>query len=104
MSFLNTNYSATIAARLTQKGRNAISKGNFNISYFSIYWISDDFLFSKMANKTIFVIRRFLKVNYLTISTISDYYSRLGFVKNENFFIYNNPNFIIDPIGSEIFL
>jgi len=77
---------------------------NFNISYFSIYWISDDFLFSKMANKTIFVIRRFLKVNYLTISTISDYYSRLGFVKNENFFIYNNPNFIIDPIGSEIFL
>ena len=36
MSFLNTNYSATIAARLTQKGRNAISKGNFNISYFAI--------------------------------------------------------------------
>jgi hypothetical protein len=36
MSFLNTNYSATIAARLTQKGRNAISKGNFIISYFAI--------------------------------------------------------------------
>ena len=36
MSFLNTGYTGTIAARLTQKGRNAISKGNFNISYFAV--------------------------------------------------------------------
>ena len=36
MSFLNTNYSAFVAARLTQKGRNAIAKGDFNISYFAV--------------------------------------------------------------------
>ena len=36
MSFLDQKYSATVAARLTQKGRNAISNGNFNISYFAI--------------------------------------------------------------------
>jgi hypothetical protein len=36
MSFLNTAYSATVAARLTQKGRDAISKGNFVISYFAV--------------------------------------------------------------------
>jgi hypothetical protein len=36
MSFLNTNYSATVAARLTQKGRNSIAKGDFLISYFAI--------------------------------------------------------------------
>jgi hypothetical protein len=36
MSFLNTGYSATVAARLTQKGRNSIAKGNFNVSYFAI--------------------------------------------------------------------
>ena len=36
MSFLNPNYSAFVAARLTQKGRNAIAKGDFNISYFAV--------------------------------------------------------------------
>ena len=36
MSFLNTGYSATVAARLTQKGRNAIAAGNFNVSYFAV--------------------------------------------------------------------
>lgn len=36
MSFLNTSYSATVAARLTQKGRNSIAKGDFLISYFAI--------------------------------------------------------------------
>lgn len=36
MSFLNTNYSAQVAARLTKKGRNAIASGNFVISYFAI--------------------------------------------------------------------
>ena len=36
MSFLNPNYSAFVASRLTQKGRNAIAKGDFNISYFAV--------------------------------------------------------------------
>ena len=36
MSFLNTGYSATVAARLTQKGRNSIAKGNFIVSYFAV--------------------------------------------------------------------
>lgn len=36
MSFLNNNNSEFLSARITQKGRNAISKGNFNISYFQI--------------------------------------------------------------------
>jgi hypothetical protein len=36
MSFLNPTYSATVAARLTQKGRNAIASGNFNVSYFAV--------------------------------------------------------------------
>jgi hypothetical protein len=36
MSFLNTGYSATVAARLTQKGRNSIAKGNFVASYFAV--------------------------------------------------------------------
>jgi hypothetical protein len=36
MSFLNTGYSATVAARLTQKGRNSIAKGNFVVSYFAV--------------------------------------------------------------------
>jgi len=36
MSFLNTGYSATVAARLTQKGRNSIAAGNFNVSYFAV--------------------------------------------------------------------
>ena len=36
MSFLNTGYSATVAARLTQKGRHAIAGGNFNVSYFAV--------------------------------------------------------------------
>ena len=36
MSFLNTGYSATVAVRLTQKGRNSIAKGNFVVSYFAV--------------------------------------------------------------------
>ena len=36
MSFLKTEYSATVAARLTQKGRNSIAKGNFVVSYFAV--------------------------------------------------------------------
>jgi hypothetical protein len=36
MSFLNTGYSATVAARLTKKGRNSIAKGKFVVSYFAV--------------------------------------------------------------------
>ena len=36
MSFLNTVYSSTVAARLTKKGRNSIAKGNFVVSYFAV--------------------------------------------------------------------
>ena len=36
MSFLSTNNSEFLSARITQKGRNAIAKGSFNISYFQI--------------------------------------------------------------------
>jgi hypothetical protein len=36
MSFLNTNISATVAARLTKKGRNSIANGDFVISYFAV--------------------------------------------------------------------
>lgn len=36
MSFLDTNNSEFLSARITQKGRNAIAKGNFDITYFVI--------------------------------------------------------------------
>jgi hypothetical protein len=36
MSFLSTGYTATVAARLTETGRKAISEGNFNIEYFAV--------------------------------------------------------------------
>jgi hypothetical protein len=36
MSFLSTGYTATVAARLTETGRKAISQGNFNIEYFAV--------------------------------------------------------------------
>ena len=36
MSFLSKNNSEFLSVRITQKGRNYISKGNFNISYFQI--------------------------------------------------------------------
>ena len=36
MSFLSTGYTATVAARLTEMGRTAISQGNFNIEYFAV--------------------------------------------------------------------
>lgn len=36
MSFLTTNNSEFLTARITKKGRNAISKGNFVISYFQV--------------------------------------------------------------------
>lgn len=36
MSFLSNNNSEFLSARITQKGRNAIAKGNFVISYFQI--------------------------------------------------------------------
>lgn len=36
MSFLNTGFTATVAARLTKKGRNSIANGDFVISYFAV--------------------------------------------------------------------
>jgi hypothetical protein len=36
MSFLNSNNAEFLSARITQKGRNAIAKGNFKIDYFQI--------------------------------------------------------------------
>lgn len=36
MSFLNSNNSEYLSARITQKGRNSIAKGEFNINYFQI--------------------------------------------------------------------
>jgi hypothetical protein len=36
MSFLDKNSSEFLSARLTQKGRNAIAKGDFKISYFAV--------------------------------------------------------------------
>ena len=36
MSFLSDNHSEFLSARITQKGRNAIAKGSFNIEYFQI--------------------------------------------------------------------
>lgn len=36
MSFLDSNNSEFLSARITQKGRNAIAKGNFKIDYFQV--------------------------------------------------------------------
>ena len=36
MSFLSNNNSEFLSVRITQKGRNSIAKGNFNIAYFQI--------------------------------------------------------------------
>lgn len=36
MSFLSTNNSEFLSARITQRGRKAIANGNFNISYFQV--------------------------------------------------------------------
>ncbi len=36
MSFLSNNNSEFLSARITQRGRNSIAKGNFVISYFQV--------------------------------------------------------------------
>jgi len=36
MSFLNSNNSEFLSARITNRGRKAIAKGSFNIEYFQI--------------------------------------------------------------------
>jgi hypothetical protein len=36
MSFLDSNSSEYLSARITKKGRNAIAKGDFDISYFLV--------------------------------------------------------------------
>lgn len=54
MSFLNTNNSEFISARVTQKGRNAIAKGSFNIAYFQVGDSEFDYdtLFSTVTGQT----------------------------------------------------
>ena len=36
MSFLDSSNSEFLSARITQKGRNSIAKGSFNIEYFQV--------------------------------------------------------------------
>lgn len=54
MSFLNSNNSEFLSARITQKGRNAISKGNFNIEFFQIGDSEFDYntLYSNLTGQT----------------------------------------------------
>lgn len=54
MSFLSTNNSEFISARVTQKGRNAIANGNFNIKYFQVGDSEFDYnlIFSGMTGNT----------------------------------------------------
>ena len=51
MSFLNTGYSATVAARLTKRGRNSIAKGNFVVSYFAVG--DSEYNYSGITNQNI---------------------------------------------------
>lgn len=53
MSFLNTNYSEYLSARITQKGRNSIAKGNFNISYFQIGDSEFDYTLSGLTGQKV---------------------------------------------------
>jgi hypothetical protein len=54
MSFLNSSNSEYLSARITQKGRNSISKGDFNINYFQIGDSEFDYnlLFSELTGRT----------------------------------------------------
>jgi len=54
MSFLNNNNSEFLSARITQKGRNAIAKGSFNIEYFQIGDSEFDYntVFSTLTGQT----------------------------------------------------
>jgi len=52
MSFLDTNNSQNLAARLTQDGRRAIAKGDFVISYFAIG--DSEYSYSGVTNQRVF--------------------------------------------------
>jgi hypothetical protein len=52
MSFLNSNNSEYLSARITNKGRKAIARGNFNISYFQIGDSEYDYAFSGLTGTT----------------------------------------------------
>jgi hypothetical protein len=52
MSFLDNNNSESISARITQKGRNSIAKGNFNIEYFQIGDSEFDYNFNTLTGQT----------------------------------------------------
>ncbi len=54
MSFLSSNNSEFLSARITQKGRNAIAKGNFNIEYFQVGDSEFDYnlIYSQMTGQT----------------------------------------------------
>ena len=52
MSFLSDNHSEFLSARITQKGRNAIAKGSFNIDYFQIGDSEYDYNFNSLTGST----------------------------------------------------
>jgi hypothetical protein len=54
MSFLSTNISEFLSARITQKGRMAIAKGSFNINYFQVGDSEFDYnlIFTELTGKT----------------------------------------------------
>ena len=54
MSFLDSNNSEFLSARITQKGRNSIAKGNFSIEYFQIGDSEFDYnsLYSSLTGQT----------------------------------------------------
>lgn len=52
MSFLSDNHSDFLSARITQKGRNAISKGSFNIEFFQIGDSEFDYNFNTLTGST----------------------------------------------------
>lgn len=54
MSFLNNNNSEFLSARITQQGRNAISKGNFSINFFQVGDSEFDYntLYSTLTGQT----------------------------------------------------
>ena len=56
MSFLDNNSSEYLTGRITQNGRNAIARGNFNINYFAVgdSEFSYDLDFSGMTGSVVY--------------------------------------------------
>jgi hypothetical protein len=52
MSFLDSNISEHLSARLTQKGRNAIAKGNFSIDYFAVGDSEFNYIYPYLSGST----------------------------------------------------